>query len=1775
MQKRYAFLIGANGPQSPIWPSLPYAERDVEQLANSLKKSPCEFEYVKYEIAREREKTLDQLGQFLEKCEEDDLLIIYFSGYAILEDEELYLICNDTNRSDLETFAIAIRSIKRCLTKRCKARQTVLILDCCYSGVAFEALSESVEQAAFFSKLGLKDFASIALTACTNPKQARAFRADGGTGFLSWILLNSFGSRLKDVSPNGGDLLSLGNILQKMSMFRDEANKILKPPHTLMPVPLCNKSKDEAQTIWFISPQRDASGRSLGDRYAEELADVFKTALADHSGFMRSRLEGFVGRTRELNEIKQRIHEKQPYGGYLTIAAHAGEGKSSIIARLVADYGVEQTAFHFIPFRPVPDHQTVLLRNLIARLVRKYQLPDIYVRSEIRTVLKENFIKVLKEVADKGRQEVIFIDGLDQLEQEDNTRDLSFLPTDLPPGIVLALGTRPDDTLRPLKLLKPLYQYRLANLSRRDFDLILKRKQVFIPPFHADRIHAKLQGNALFLGLAATELQNLQTSEIENVADIAAFVQRISNNPEQIFYWAMERFKKNKLDWEQVIRPILGVLLVARDPLSLSHIKQIIADVSEHRLKDGLESLAGLVSEDGHQYPRYSLFHLMLYQFLRQNEFLPREEMKWHGLMTRWCERDNISIIWEKDSYDDVEQDRREYAQKHYITHLYYAGNAGSKEWERLFEVLNKGQYGRNKISYLDSGMRAYAQDLNLGKQAASAAKWIYADGIAQLPNLWRYSLLYCSLTSKADQYPIEAFRLLMLLNRKQKALDLAELQTRPETKAFALLEIAQFINDQEHISKQLSTLFQVCKVIPAVSNEKDWTRAARQLAQILAQWEHWDYIKQILDATKSDFRAETLYQLDSIYIQQAQYNEAQKLIALMVNDIHTANDIYKDKLREKYCEMLVQHHQQQQALSIAKEILNGKIRSRCVSMLCQKLVDSQSIDECEQLIPVINDPYWKTRVLVYLAEALEKMYQSSQALATLHIWSLIEQQIKATSLMEQVELWCSIAEVRYRYKQEKKGIQALKEAKSCISLIRNSSHKQAEATNKLVQSLAQMHMWTAAEEAIARFRTSHEQSCAWALVRKAYINKKAWSQVEQLIGKVPTLEDKAEARHDLIIALVQERKWEAANDHLEQLKEMHEDLYNDAHYVYICSLLKNGHEDLANDEIKLIEDRETHIRELCEQAIFYAEEGNISLADHTWDEIESNISLQKSDEQMNILRITLIDMERAQRQTHNSTNPQQANSLEYNEVRGRVAKLQRIGRWERVKKLIYRIHDNEIQSKLWRESSLALAYAHFWKEAKETIALIEGDPLVQAEAWRELGEIFIQNRRSEDALKCWQRAEEILLSFEINDKKRSWMLSDLGASLLSGQQVEKAKALLPHITDLQHSSKLFSKLGLAYFLTAQQQEAEQLWAKALSSISKVEGYQRGWIQWNLVKVFIQAQLLERAEEAIDTIEQYDVRVCALALLGQAYAQKQLAELAEEFWLEAEKILRSDLIQSSDRIDARDNSARNLARAFMQAREWDRARDIILTLQINVQAQALIELGAELSLASLRDEAGSEWREAREIINDIRDKNDQIRTLVKLGGAQARFQCWDDAEATWQEVLDAINNAQVVNQDDEELPELEDELRDRSPVALLTQARPDRLWRKKAAQAQNGNSPGKSPLMQQQTKDEGGSSVATAQDTNPTPTKKGRSRTRRGGRRRGKKSNNSDLGSTTWSDSQIDGESALSANDFLSAPDRVYRSDDNTSDIEDDDGDSNSDTEARIMIANNSDQQKR
>ena len=241
--------------------------------------------------------------------------------------------------------------------------------------------------------------------------------------------------------------------------------------------------------------------------------------------------------------------------------------------------------------------------------------------------------------------------------------------------------------------------------------------------------------------------------------------------------------------------------------------------------------------DDNH---RYSLFHLKFRDYLRQDTQRPNkkylfdteDEQRWHKCFISWCEQNNLVQIWEDAISNVVEQDRRRYARQHYITHLYYAG-----EMDKLFNVLDDGSYGKAKVQ-TDPSMHSYALDLDLGRRGAASDQWnLLEEAIYHLVHLWRYTLLRCSLASRADKYPREAFELMLLQGQETKALGLAELLTSPEYKSQIFILVACHLVKQPARKREAMQLFtRAEQVIHSISDGSIKVAALATLNTALGQ---------------------------------------------------------------------------------------------------------------------------------------------------------------------------------------------------------------------------------------------------------------------------------------------------------------------------------------------------------------------------------------------------------------------------------------------------------------------------------------------------------------------------------------------------------------------------------------------------------------------------------------------------------------------------------------------------------------------------------------------------------------------------------------------------------------------------------------------------------------------------------------------------------------------------------------------------------------------------
>jgi uncharacterized caspase-like protein len=733
--KRLALVVGVNGQPVPSRATLKYAVNDGQDIVQVLQQDCCGFELFSPPLLGEQATTSqvrEMVLDLADHLQEDDFVLFFFSGHAeamLVEADldDVYLVTYDFNAARVKrdrNAHLSLRWLRQMLFEHEKARSVLIILDCCYAGKFSDSapnhyLDELQQRLQYyFAEPGAQSPSRpggirLALTA-TGTGTAKE---EDGHGLLTGYILAALRGECELAVNEQGQITftSLINYLDHMMPadqrphFFGAGSRLILATHPELSV---QKRREQEQAA--LRAEREQRLRAM---------------FTDHRGFLKDRLESFVGRKRELAEVRRHIDALLSTGGYLTITGQAGQGKSSVIAKLVEatarkQNGLEHIAYHFIPLTPPPDYQVALLRNVMARLILKYDLSELYLASESRAALSEGFPRVLNEIAEKGGHEILFIDGLDQLQADQQTglRDLSFLPQgpgNPPQGIVFVLGTRPNDTLRPLELLKPYHEYRLPNLSRADFDQILQHRGVALKLKRelADSFYETLNENALYLDLVAKELaarKNVTSQKVEEI------VRQIADDPENLFSLTIDRLRWQETVWTAVIKPVLGLLLVTQEPLLREQIKHLLnlapaAKIDGEQLNRGLERLGGLVVIDDQQ--RYSLFHLKFRDHLRLDAQRPykkylfdaEDEQLWHMRFLAWCEQNGLTLIWDDNTSDGIEQGRRRYARQHYITHLHRAG-----DWNKLFNVLDEGAYGKAKVQR-DPSMRTYALDLDLG----------------------------------------------------------------------------------------------------------------------------------------------------------------------------------------------------------------------------------------------------------------------------------------------------------------------------------------------------------------------------------------------------------------------------------------------------------------------------------------------------------------------------------------------------------------------------------------------------------------------------------------------------------------------------------------------------------------------------------------------------------------------------------------------------------------------------------------------------------------------------------------------------------------------------------------------------------------------------------------------------------------------------------------------------------------------------------------------------
>jgi len=140
--QHWAVVVGVSEYMNPGIPSLKYADKDAEALANFLRRPEGGgYDTDHMQVLLNKDATLanvrNALIMFLNQAIDMDLVIIYFAGHGAPEParpSNMYLLTYDSDPNALGTTAFPMWDIQTVLARYINAKRVVVFTDACHSG---------------------------------------------------------------------------------------------------------------------------------------------------------------------------------------------------------------------------------------------------------------------------------------------------------------------------------------------------------------------------------------------------------------------------------------------------------------------------------------------------------------------------------------------------------------------------------------------------------------------------------------------------------------------------------------------------------------------------------------------------------------------------------------------------------------------------------------------------------------------------------------------------------------------------------------------------------------------------------------------------------------------------------------------------------------------------------------------------------------------------------------------------------------------------------------------------------------------------------------------------------------------------------------------------------------------------------------------------------------------------------------------------------------------------------------------------------------------------------------------------------------------------------------------------------------------------------------------------------------------------------------------------------------------------------------------------------
>ena len=319
----------------------------------------------------------------------------------------------------------------------------------------------------------------------------------------------------------------------------------------------------------------------------EASLDAITEATAAHNAFAESCASRFVGRKSLLTKAQQLVESGEHR--LVVLTGKPGSGKSAFMAALARLCGESSKCrspnlilSHFLGAAPSSTNIASIITRLCHEMCRQFHL-DKDVPEDITELVMcwPEFIEESGKAAGVGSTLVIFIDGLDLLEEQHNARAMDWLPADLPQEVVLVVsvvdGGQILSNLR--KRQPPPTELVIGTLNEWDKGEMVRktlarhRKALDESAFNNQMkllLSKKDATNPLFLHLACEELRVFGVFE-----EVSAFLKKMPPTLPNLLQEVLTRIEREL--GEDLIAAALSLLCLVRNGLKECELSGVIS----------------------------------------------------------------------------------------------------------------------------------------------------------------------------------------------------------------------------------------------------------------------------------------------------------------------------------------------------------------------------------------------------------------------------------------------------------------------------------------------------------------------------------------------------------------------------------------------------------------------------------------------------------------------------------------------------------------------------------------------------------------------------------------------------------------------------------------------------------------------------------------------------------------------------------------------------------------------------------------------------------------------------------------------------------------------------------------------------------------------------------------------------------------------------------------------------------------------------------------------